>query len=360
MNRKNLICKVLTLSSLSLAGNVCAQYNKENLKLYNNKVSHTDTVYRMSNESNGSVHTSYNWAFGDKGQKMKQELSAEEQKFTFGNLRLYMISSEPEFVKAHRGLGNYTSFKDALAKGTIKVTELQGGTVNTLVFWNTGKDTVLVLAGEVVTGGKQDRVVGKDVLLPPNSGPVQVPVFCVERGRWTPNGSGYTFNNTFGVTSPSVRKAAVVEKNQGEVWSKVAQKNQEAGTSSSSGTYAAIANSEKINKELPAYLKHFEKLMTQDSGYIGFVAVTGDSIISCDLFANNQLFRQQSPNLLKSAAVEAITSGAVVSIAASKVLAFLDELLHEEQKQEQRIQDNGTMLKSGNSKLHINYYKAGK
>jgi hypothetical protein len=362
MNRKNIICQTLTLISMSLAGNVCAQYNKENLKLFKNKVSYADTVYRISQQaaSGGATSTSYSWAFGNEGAKIKEELSAEEQKFTFGNLRVYMISSEPEFVKAHRSLGNYLSFKEALTKGFIKVTELQGGTVNTLVFENTGKDTVLVLAGEVVTGGKQDRVVGKDVLLPPNSGPVQVPVFCVEHGRWTPNGSGYTFNNTFGVTSPSVRKAAVVEKNQGEVWSKVAQKNQEAGTSSSSGTYAAIANSEKINKELPAYLNHFEKLMVADTSYIGFVAVTGDSIISCDLFANNKLFRQQSANLLKSAAVEAITSGAVVRITASGVLAFLDELLHEEQKQEERIQENGTMLKSGSNKLHINYYKTGK
>jgi hypothetical protein len=362
MKPRNMISATLTLIGLGGAGNVFAQYNKENLKLFKNKVSYADTVYRISQQaaSSGATSTSFSWAFGNEGTKIKEELSAEEQKFTFGNLRLYMISSEPEFVKAHRSLGNYLSFKDALAKGFIKVTELQGGTVNTLVFENTGKDTVLVLAGEVVTGGKQDRVVGKDVLLPPNSGLVQVPVFCVERGRWTPNGSGYTFNNTFGVTSPSVRKAAVVEKNQGEVWSKVAQKNQEAGTSSSSGTYAAIANSEKINKELPTYLNHFEKLMAADTSYIGFVAVTGDSIISCDLFANNKLFRQQSSNLLKSAAVEAITSGAVVSITASKVLAFLDELLHEEQKQEQRIQENGTMLKSGSNKLHINYYKTGK
>ncbi|MBU6324887.1 MAG: hypothetical protein KJS92_05310 [Bacteroidetes bacterium] len=356
MKYSNTISSALFLCALTASGRVSAQYNKENLKLFKNKVSYADTVYRISNENNGSG-ASYSWAFGDQGSKIKQELSAEEQKFTFGNLRLYMISSEPEFVKAHRGLGNYTGFKDALAKGTLVVSELQGGTVNTLVFENKGKDTVLVLAGEVVTGGKQDRVVAKDLLLPPNSGPVQVPVFCVEHGRWTPNGNGYTFNNTFGVTSPSVRKAAVVEKNQSQVWSKVAVKNNQAGTGSSTGTYTAIAGSDKINKELPAYLEHFTKLMAEDTGYIGFVAVTGDSIISCDLFANNKMFRQQSANLLKSAAVEAITSGAAVSVTASKVLAFLDELLHEEAKQEQRIQENGTMLKSGGSKLHINYYK---
>ncbi len=352
--------RFLLLGAIMAAGSAKAQYNKEDLKLFKNKISSADTVYRISNQANGSTNANYAWAFGDQGTKIKQELSAEEQKFTFGNLRLYMISSEPEFVKAHRGLGNYTSFKDALTKGAVVVSELQGGTVNTLVFENKGKDTVLVLAGEVVTGGKQDRVVAKDMLLLPNSGPVQVPVFCVERGRWTPNGSGYTFNNTFGVTSPSVRKAAVVEKNQGEVWSKVAVKNREAGTGSGTGTYTAIAQSDKINKDLPAYLQHFNQLMAEDTSYIGFVAVTGDSIISCDLFANNKLFRQQSANLLKSAAVEAITSGAVVSVTASTVLAFLDELLHEEKQQEQRIQQSGTMLKSGSSKLHINYYKTGK
>lgn len=104
--KHRIIAHIVLFLGLAYAGRLQAQYNKENLKLFSNKVSYADTLYRISNEQAGTTNTSYSWAFGDKGQKMKQELSIEEQRFTFGNLRLYMISSEPEFVKAHRGLGN--------------------------------------------------------------------------------------------------------------------------------------------------------------------------------------------------------------------------------------------------------------
>ena len=43
---------------------------------------------------------------------------------------------------------------------------------------------MLLLAGEIVAGGKQDRVIGKDRIVPAESDPVDLGVFCVEPGRW--------------------------------------------------------------------------------------------------------------------------------------------------------------------------------
>ncbi len=97
--------------------------------------------------------------------------------------------------------------------------------------------------------------------------------------------------------------------------------------------------------------------MLEDSNYIGFVAVTGDTIISADLFATNQMFRKQAPQLIKSAAVDAITYGSVVVIAASRVMAFISEFLQDESKQETQVMQSGTMLKSNGQKIHLNYYK---
>ena len=59
-----------------------------------------------------------------------------------------------------------------------------GAQVNKLVLINNSKRPLLLLAGEIVTGGKQDRVIGKDRIVPPESDPIDLGVFCVEPGRW--------------------------------------------------------------------------------------------------------------------------------------------------------------------------------
>lgn len=280
-----------------------------------------------------------------------------EDKFTFGNLRIYMLQANNVYLNNNRSLGNYTSLKEALASNKILVTEMGGGNVNNLEIENVSNDTIMILAGEVVAGGKQDRVMGQDVLLKPHSGKVQVSVFCVEHGRWTPNGTGYQFTGYSGVTTGSVRKQAVVGKDQHAVWDKVADVTQKSKSETSTGTYSAIQNSDQLKIELPKYIQYLEPLMLSDSSYIGFVAVTGDTIISCDLFATNNLFRKQATQLLKSSAIEAITSGAAVSIAASKVMAFISEFLSNESEQETKVNENGTLLNNGGKKVHMNYYK---
>jgi len=286
------------------------------------------------------------------------EFKQMEQKYTFGKLRIYMLKANETYLSPNRSMGNYTSLQEALKSNKIKITELNGGSVNTLEFENISKDTIMILAGEIVIGGKQDRVVGKDVLLVPRSGKVQVPVFCVEHGRWTPNGSnGYQFNEYYGVTNGSVRKQAVVSKNQGQVWEKVADMNKKNKTETSTGTYAALQNSDTLKTELPKYMKHFENLMLEDTTYIGFVAVTGDTIISADLFANNKMFKKQATQLVKSAAVEAISNGGLVVIGAAKIMEFCSEFLKDESTQESKVMENGTMLKSNGKKVHLNYYK---
>ena len=60
-----------------------------------------------------------------------------------------------------------------------------GAQVNQLVLVNRGKKPLLLLAGEVVSGGKQDRIIGKDRIIPIGAQPLPLDVFCVEHSRWT-------------------------------------------------------------------------------------------------------------------------------------------------------------------------------
>ena len=59
------------------------------------------------------------------------------------------------------------------------------GTVSALAIENLSSDAyVFVQAGDIVQGGKQDRVIAIDLLVPPKSGRVPLAAFCVEEGRW--------------------------------------------------------------------------------------------------------------------------------------------------------------------------------
>ena len=82
-----------------------------------------------------------------------------------------------------------------------------GAQVNQLVLINNSKRPLLLLAGEIVTGGKQDRIIGKDRLVPAESDPVDLSVFCVEPGRWVARSE--KFAAPMAMVQPSVRDTAV-------------------------------------------------------------------------------------------------------------------------------------------------------
>jgi hypothetical protein len=61
--------------------------------------------------------------------------------------------------------------------------------VNRLLVTNRSGKTLILIAGELVVGGKQDRMVGHDCLIEASAKPVPIDVFCVEHGRWNEDSS---------------------------------------------------------------------------------------------------------------------------------------------------------------------------
>jgi hypothetical protein len=67
-------------------------------------------------------------------------------------------------------------------RGTVRpvVQNYGGPSVNQLVLINRSKRPLLLLAGELVSGGKQDRIIAKDRIVPVGADPLPLNVFCVE------------------------------------------------------------------------------------------------------------------------------------------------------------------------------------
>lgn len=290
-------------------------------------------------------------------QNLKLESSASVNQFVFESLQLYPIRANQTFISEHKNLGNYVTLKVALEKKKVAITEFSGGSVNTLYIENISSDTVMILSGEVVQGGKQDRVIAQDFILPPRSGKKDVSVFCVEHGRWqTKKGGDMSFQDYFSVSSSEVRKAATVNKNQQEVWKKVTETTEKNNASTLTGTLTALQNAGTFKQDLERYSKYFGKLFTNQFDVIGVIVVAGDKILGCDMFATHELFQKHYPNLLNSYATEAITSGKKASVPYTEVNDYLLSIIKDEAKQENEVKQKGTLMKNGEKKIHISTF----
>jgi hypothetical protein len=280
-----------------------------------------------------------------------------EQEFKYKNLVFYPILGGSSFVKQNNNYSHYTPLEDALKARKVRImeTENSGAQVNTLYIENVSSDTVFIMAGEVIKGGKQDRVIADDHVLEPHSGKIDLSVFCVEQSRWTYK-SDRNFSQYYAVSTNSVRKSAAVSKNQQEVWNNVADVTSKQKASTSTGTYTALANAEDFNKELNAYTAHFISSFAKFKNCVGFVGMSGDKIIGCDIFASNNLLEKQLENLIKSYSTEAITNGKATSIEYSKVTEYLKGFLTDEKKQNEQIKEIGNGYEFKGKKMHINTY----
>jgi hypothetical protein len=289
--------------------------------------------------------------------KLEPQSGIAQSKYTYENLQLYPIRANKAFEAEHKDLGKYVGLKEALEKRKIVVTEkTKQGTVNSLILENVSSDTIMILSGEVVQGGKQDRVVGQDLILYPKSGKKAVSVFCVEHGRWNPKNGDGSFKEYFSISSNEVRKAATVKKDQTEVWNKVAETTSKNKAETSTGTLTALKQSESLSKNLKRYTDHFQNSLASDKNVIGVVAVSGNTILGCDMFASHEIFSMYLPGLLNSYSTEAITSGTPAKVSYQKVEEYLNSIIADESKQEEVVEKKGVMLKEGNKKLHISTF----
>ena len=119
----------------------------------------------------------------------------------------------------------------ALDGGTLKITEVsEGGSVPFLRAENNGSKPVLILDGEELTGGKQNRIVNTTIIIAAETS-IKIPVSCVEAGRWNRRREDFASGEAlFRAKSRAVQKAGVAmsirmegnfRSDQGQVWREV-------------------------------------------------------------------------------------------------------------------------------------------
>ena len=198
----------------------------------------------------------------------------------------------------------------------------RGAEVNRLMLMNNSDRPLILLAGEIVTGGKQDRVVGKDRIVPAHSEPVDLGVFCVEPHRWIDISAQFG-GLGFSMAQPSVRLKAMAEKDQQAVWNEVAKSKASVArmmpapaaraleaTSSYAGALENRAVQQRVDAMAAPIERSYDKLMRELRAQkaVGAVVAVNGEIVWADVFASAPLLEKYWPKLIRSYAAEAVAA----------------------------------------------------
>ncbi len=209
---------------------------------------------------------------------------------------------------AERGL-TYRTLGEALASGEVVLTEKPGGgTVGNIRLSNRAAERVLLVGGEVVRGGRQDRMVNTDVLVEAGS-EIDLPVSCVERGRWSYVSPGFR-GATYG--TPSLRSALYRSVSGSYLRRGAPTSDQRAIWSVVDGAGQALRSVSPTSSLPDHYQTRNEDIRRLASethcpvGACGMVVRLGDRWRAVDLFDRADTFGKYFPLLMEGYSAEAL------------------------------------------------------
>lgn len=218
------------------------------------------------------------------------------------------------------------SLRAGMGNGTVRLKERGNYMVDNinvlLIENNSGKDLV-IRSGEIVMGGRQDRVFARDTILAAGKQHL-VPVFCIEENRWSATEKKFIYRGT---TGSGLQNIVDTARNQTKVWDEIRRLLKQNNQTTSS-SYAALLGSKKIADSTNLYVRHFlQQLRSKDSSIVGFIASTGNKILGADVFISTSLFYQTLPGLLEKYSAEAVLSGSNATMNHAKELSYANEFL---------------------------------
>lgn len=245
----------------------------------------------------------------------KLDLNAKYQlsgPYVHKNLSVYYIHGKTE-IKGKRLI----PLGEALDKGLVVIHET--GDVNQLAASNRSPDEfVFIQSGDIVKGGRQDRTLSQDVILPPKSDMAVLDSFCVEQGRWRKRGGekAEEFSSSEkSLSSKQLKLAAKKSKSQQEVWQAVAVEQEHLGRkvgqsvrSAASATSLQLSlENEGLAQKSSAYQQALLPAGRRAKDAIGFAYAINGRFTTADIYGDAVLFQALLPKLIQTAAYEAIS-----------------------------------------------------
>ncbi|MFL5342019.1 MAG: ARPP-1 family domain-containing protein [Gemmataceae bacterium] len=237
---------------------------------------------------------------------------AVSEPFTHSNLTIFLLRGKDTLPAGHQLL----TLQEAMEQKKVVVHETS--TVNELSIENVSTDAeVFVQAGDIVRGGKQDRLMACDMVVPPKSGHIAIPSFCCESGRWTQRGkeSAQAFNKSDQqAANKDVKLALNAARDQGRVWDEVKKAQMKlsekvgkpVNAPESPSSYQLALEDKDLQAKIDAYVKALAKVTDGKDDAIGFAIVVNGKVEGAEVYGSSALFRKLWPKLLKCAAIDAL------------------------------------------------------
>lgn len=231
--------------------------------------------------------------------------------YTHDNLTVFLICGKDRLKDKV-----YLTLQEAMEQKLVVVHET--GNVNELSVENISPDQeVYIQSGDIVKGGRQDRMIAIDFILPARSGQMPINAFCVESGRWKQRGNeaaDHFASSTDAVAGKDLKLAAKERMDQGGVWREVAANQrklsdntgQSVNAAASESSFQLSLESKPVEDRIASYLKAMEPIIRGHDDAIGYAFAINGKVNSADVYANHALFAKLWPKLIKSSAVEAV------------------------------------------------------
>ncbi len=231
-------------------------------------------------------------------------------------------------VYAQRGEARraYTTLDDALANGWLVISEVSGGHVPQVELNNYSKQVIYIMGGEVISGGKQDRIFGREVLLSPGARHVVVPVYCVEQNRWQYETDTFYSKQNLGTWNLRATAQMAPEGAQAEIWGDISAAHRDMGVRSRTMAYQEAYEQKGVKEKVLEHERYFQRIPSLRKDTIGVVVGVGGRVVSVDLFSSPSVFQSLWPKILKSSALAAVSGAGAGAVTQDDAAWFIRRL----------------------------------
>jgi hypothetical protein len=202
---------------------------------------------------------------------------------------------------------------DIASSTGLQIRELADPNVPNLTVTNPGERPVLLVEGETVVGGQQNRTLNVSVLVPAGA-TIEVPVSCVEAGRW--NGrSEFDRGRTFATrrvrrvkqetVARSVHAFGQKSTDQGAVWSAIdLELDRLDAHTPSAALHATEAIVDDRYNDLGRAVEELVGLGPLP-GQCGIVISHGSRVVAAEVLATKELLRANWEPMVRAALLDA-------------------------------------------------------
>ena len=201
---------------------------------------------------------------------------------------------------------NYLTLEDALKENVLEIIET--GSVNQLNVKNRSDQEVLVVKGEYVIGGKQNRMITVNAMLDKNAKEITLPVHCVQQGRWSAPG---TFDPQIRrvSTGPATLRSCTTKafsssRGQQHTWANVGSLLRDVDVDSASGDCNAAFEGKQ--EDIADIVKKFTYFKDKQVGCVVAVNNNGNTEYFVDMFDQAKTMEKHYERLVTSYAIDSL------------------------------------------------------